>query len=211
VGMAATVKKAPGLRDRKKKETRRLILKCANALFHRQGYAATTLEDIAAQAHVHKQTVLRYFGSKEEIALAFRQLAIDQFRKGLLDPARKLSVLEYWRSFIEGSATEVAQRGDMLRHSKLIGSEPGLMAASLALHIQYEDLLAQELSREAGLSPANDIDSRLLAAFLVAGNFAIARELMNRNGLKDYVNRALYVIDFATRKFPRRRVTEPRP
>jgi len=201
--MVATVKKELGLRDRKKKETRRLILKCANALFHRQGYAATTLEDIAAQAHVHKQTVLRYFGSKEEIALAFRQLAIDQFKKGLLDPARKLSVLEYWRNFIQDSATEVAQRGDMLRHSKLIGSEPGLMAASLTIHIQYEDLLAQELSREAGLAPADDIDSRLLAAFLVAGNFAIARELMNRNGLKDYVNRALYVIDFAVRKFPR--------
>src|SRR5216684_177832 len=98
--MAATRKKEPGLRDRKKMETRRLILKCANALFHRKGYAATTLEDIAAQAHVHKQTVLRYFGSKEEIALAFRQLAIDQFKKGLLDPRRKLSVLEYWRNFV---------------------------------------------------------------------------------------------------------------
>jgi AcrR family transcriptional regulator len=204
VGMAATMKKELGRRDRKKKETRRLILKCANALFHKQGYAATTLENIAAQAHVHKQTILRYFGSKEEIALAFRQLAIDQFKKGLLDPARKLSVLEYWRDFVKASATEVAQRGDMLRHSKLIESEPGLMAASLAIHIQYEDLLAQALSREAGLDPVDDIDSRLLAAFLVAGNFAIARELMNRNGLENYVSRALYVIDFAVRNFPRR-------
>jgi len=201
--MAATTKKELGRRDRKKKETRRLILKCANELFHTQGYAATTLEDIADQARVHKQTVLRYFGSKEEIALAFRQLAIDQFKKGLLDPSRKLSVLKYWRSFVEASATEVAQRGDMLRHSKLIDSEPGLLAASLAIHIQYEDLLAQELSREAGLDPVDDLDSRLLAAFLVAGNFAIARELMNRNGLEDYVNRALYVIDFATASFPR--------
>ncbi len=197
------MKKEPGLRERKKKETRRLILKCANALFHTQGYAATTLEDIAAQARVHKQTVLRYFGSKEEIALAFRQVAIDQFKKGLLDPERKLSVLEYWRNFVEASATEVTQRGDIPPHVKLVESEPELTAASLAIHIQYEDLLAQELSREAGLDPVDDIDSRLLAAFLVAGNFAIARDLMNRNGLEDYLNRALYVIDFAVRSFPR--------
>jgi len=91
----------------------------------------------------------------------------------------------------------------MLRHSKLIDSDPGLMAASLAIHIQYEDLLAQELSREAGLDAVDDIDSRLLAAFLVAGNFAIARDLMNRNGLEDYLKRALYVIDFAVRRFSR--------
>ena len=81
------------------------------------------------------------------------------------------------------------------------------MAASLAIHIQYEDLLAQELSREAGLDPANDIDSRLLAAFLVAANFAIARELMNQDGLENYVDRALYVIDFAVRRFPRSAVS----
>src|SRR5216684_4727750 len=80
--------KALGLRARKKKDTRRLILKCANALFHDRGFAGTKLADIAAMAGVHKQTVLRYFGSKEEIALAFRQVALGKFKHGLTDPAR---------------------------------------------------------------------------------------------------------------------------
>jgi AcrR family transcriptional regulator len=94
----------PGLRDRKKTQTRRLILKCSEALFRKRGFAATTLEDIARKAGVHKQTVLRYFGSKEEIALAFRQVALHNFKKGLLDPDRQVGVLEYWRDFIEASA-----------------------------------------------------------------------------------------------------------
>ncbi len=193
-----------GLRARKKNDTRRLILKCANALFHDRGYAATKLEDIASKAGVHKQTVLRYFGSKEEIALAFRQVALEKFKAGLLDEGRKVSVLNYWRNFIEASAREVTERGDLLRYAKLLESEPALLAASLALHIQYEDLLAAALSREAGRDPETDIDSRLLAGFLVAGNFNVVRDLVNRGNLNDYVRNALYVIDFAIHKFPGR-------
>jgi AcrR family transcriptional regulator len=196
------MQKKPGLRDRKKQDTRRLILKCANALFHERGFGATTLEEIAAKAGIHKQTVLRYFGSKEAIALAFRQVALDQFKAGLLDPDRKMPVLAYWRNFIEASAREVTQRGDQLRYTKLVESEPALMAASLAIHMQYEDLLSAALSREAGLDPEQDIHSRLLAGFLVGGNFAIARHLLNRGDLTDYVPMALYVVDFAIHRFP---------
>jgi AcrR family transcriptional regulator len=193
----------PDLRARKKKETRRLILKCANALFHERGYAATTLEDIADRAGVHKQTVLRYFGSKEGIALAFRQIALQKFKTGLLDPARTVPVMEYWRSFVEESAREVTERGDIVRYTKLVESEPGLMGASLAIQIQYEEILATEFSREAGLNPSTDLESRFLAAFLVAGYFSVARHLLGRGELRNYVRTALYVVDFAIQKFPR--------
>ena len=127
VATIAAEGKKPGLRDRKKKETRRLILKCANALFHERGYAAATLEDIADRAGVHKQTVPRYFGSKEGIALAFRQIALQKFKTGLLPPARAVPVLEYWRSFVEASAREVTERGDMVRYaSASLAVEGGL-------------------------------------------------------------------------------------
>jgi AcrR family transcriptional regulator len=194
-----------GLRARKKRDTRRLILKCANKLFHSRGYAATTLEEIAEKAGVHKQTVLRYFGSKEGIALAFRQVALDKFREGLLDPARNTPVLQYWRNFIEASAREVAERGDMLRYTKIVDSDPGLMAASMAIHIQYEELLAAELSREAGVDPGGDLYARMLAGFLVAGNFSVVRHLLSQGELKNYVGTALQVVDFAIHRFPKRR------
>jgi AcrR family transcriptional regulator len=193
-----------GLRERKKDQTHRLILKSADTLFHKKGFAAATLEDIAARAGVHKQTVLRYFGSKEEIALAFRQVALHNFKKGLLDPSRSISVLMYWRGFIEASATEVARRGDMLRYDKLVESEPALVAASLKIQLQYQEVLAAELSREAGRSPEDDLYARLLAAFLVNGNFSVARMALNRGSLERYLSDALLVVDFAIQKFPSR-------
>ena len=202
--MAETV----GLRERKKNHTRRLILRVADELFRKRGFAASTLEDIAARAGVHKQTVLRYFGSKEGIALAFRQIALHNFKKGLLDPNRSIGVLEYWRNFIEQSAREVTRRGDVLRYTKLVESEPALMAASLKIQMQYEELLASEFSREARCDPSRDIYARLLAAFLVDGNFSVVRMLHANNSLEEYVASALYVVDFAIHSFPTRVAVE---
>ena len=55
------------------------ILQAARAVFARQGYANTVVEDIATQAGIAKGTVYLYFPSKEQIYLA-----------ALLDEARQL-------------------------------------------------------------------------------------------------------------------------
>ena len=46
---------------------RRTILDAARAIFLRDGYAATTLEAVAAGAGVSKMTLYRHFGSKEAL------------------------------------------------------------------------------------------------------------------------------------------------
>ena len=181
-----------------------MILNSAQSLFRKRGFTATTLEDVAAKAGVHKQTVLRYFTSKEQIALAFRQIALRSFERGLTDPSRRLSVLEYWRDFIATSAAEVAQRGDIVRYNKLVDSEPALTAAALKIQLQYEEMLAAELSREAGRRAEEDLYAKLLAGFLVNGNFTVARMALAEDKLQHYASMALQMVDFAIHKFPSR-------
>jgi AcrR family transcriptional regulator len=55
------------------------ILQAARAVFARQGYASTVVDDIAAQAGIAKGTLYLYFPSKEQIYLA-----------ALLEEARQL-------------------------------------------------------------------------------------------------------------------------
>lgn len=59
-----------GLREQHKARTRAAIRSAAMELFSQQGYAGTTVEEIAARAQVSHTTFFRYFQSKEQVVIA---------------------------------------------------------------------------------------------------------------------------------------------
>jgi AcrR family transcriptional regulator len=58
------------LRERKRAQTAEQIEDGALTLFREQGYASTTVEDIAEAVDVSRATVFRYFPAKEDILFA---------------------------------------------------------------------------------------------------------------------------------------------
>ncbi len=65
---------ATSLRDVRVRETRQRIAETALDLFVKQGYAETTIDQIAAVAGVSRRTVFRHFATKE--AMVFDHLAV---------------------------------------------------------------------------------------------------------------------------------------
>jgi AcrR family transcriptional regulator len=59
----------PGLRERKKHETRQMIAGVATELFVRRGFAEVTVAEVAEAAGVSKMTVFNYFPRKEDLFL----------------------------------------------------------------------------------------------------------------------------------------------
>ena len=159
---------ATGLRARKKLQTRLALARAAMRLFEERGYAATTIDDIAAEANVSRRTFFRYFESKDE---AF-----------IVDPAGKLEALHV--ALAEGPPDEptiaAVRRGllaltaayfepDLVRAEARVGArEPAVMAAGLAYQVRWEDELAKEVAVDLRVDIAADPRPRILAHATVA-------------------------------------------
>ena len=59
------------LREEKKAEQRRAILKTAAALFRKRGYEETRIRDIVERLRISEVTFFNYFPTKDALIMAF--------------------------------------------------------------------------------------------------------------------------------------------
>jgi AcrR family transcriptional regulator len=78
--MADTARTPTGLRALKRHQTQERLREAALQLFLAKGYAATTLDDIAAAAGISRRSIFSYVASKEEIVFQH----IDRFLEALV-------------------------------------------------------------------------------------------------------------------------------
>lgn len=152
-----------GLRERKKRQTRRDLARAALRLFREQGFAQTTVDDIAAAANVSRRTFFRYFRSKEEvfivdpdgkIAAMHIALAEGPPDEPTLDALRRgaLAMTEaYWDPELTHEVVELMER------------EPAIVAAAAAYQVRFVDELAHEVAVDMGVDDRFDPRPRILA------------------------------------------------
>jgi AcrR family transcriptional regulator len=158
-----------GLRERKKAKTRTAIREAAMRLFTDQGYAATTVDQIAEAAEVSPSTFFRYFPTKEDVVLT------DDYDPALIatllaQPAGThpidAVIAAMHEVFGRMTADEVAAEG---RRQRLVQEVPELRGRVLQQTAAGTDLLAEALARRAGL-PADDFSARVLAGAIIGAS-----------------------------------------
>jgi len=162
-----------GLRERKKQRTRDALVDAAHQLFLSQGYARTTVDEIAAAVDVSQRTFFRYFANKDEVALAILADAEDHFvanlgaRPATENPLQALrnAIVQTWREL--GTARELTGDSSItaaLELLQLIEDTPTLLAAHLRRITEQERIVAGILAEREGLDPAVDLRPKVLAA-----------------------------------------------
>lgn len=164
-----------GLRERKKARTKAAIQEHALRLFREQGYAETTVEQIAAAAEVSPSTFFRYFPAKEDTVLT-DLVDRETFRVMVNAPAElsPLEALKYAVAKVFRDATDEHLQLEMVRN-QLIRSVPELRRGMLMEIIRPRDLLAEAVARRLG-RPLDDPDLRLYAAAVMGVFLNLAME-----------------------------------
>ena len=192
------------IRARRKRETRDTIMRCAYHHFQVHGYKEARLEDIAACAGISKRTVLRYFPSKEDIAVAFAEDSFDAFASAAANRPPGIGIIDYWRAFMLRITSNISRGGVLVKHALLVAENPSLYGRRLHIRRRYVKLIAAELSAEAGVSARSDIYASMFALMLVNSPHDIVDELVIEGRLGDIVEHAMNAIDRVVANFPAR-------
>jgi AcrR family transcriptional regulator len=161
-----------GLRERKKAKTKAAIREAAMQLFEEQGYASTTVEQIAEAAEVSPSTFFRYFPAKEDVILTddYDPAFIAAIRAQPPEVPTIDALLAGMRSVFDQLSPEEWELEN--RRQRLFGSVPELRARAMQQMMEALDLLAGVIAERAG-KPADDLTSRVIAGAVMGVVMAI--------------------------------------
>lgn len=164
-----TVSTALSRRERKREQTRLALIRSALTLFRKQGFEATTVEEIAEAADYHRATFFRVFGSKDDVALGDISERLEAARAALEENTHSE---DPWKTACEIVAREGTKfvAGDPQLQASYVAlwiSDPGLQQRFTALMIEWERAVARFFATCWGVDPDHDIDCQVIGTAII--------------------------------------------
>jgi AcrR family transcriptional regulator len=173
---------APGLRERKRQQTRERLTRMAMALFLDRGFEATTLDDIAAAADISRRSFFHYFASKEDVVFAWQE----EITAALIDAVAARPTAESMLTAAENAILAMVRQlepGEAIAMAQLKRDNPALQARDQVKYEKLERALTDALAKRAGLK-TEKLKARLVA-MIATGAMRIGGELWAIEGARE--------------------------
>jgi AcrR family transcriptional regulator len=172
----------PGLRERKRQQTRERLTRVAMALFLERGFEATTLDDIAAAADISRRSFFHYFASKEDVVFAWHEEITAALIAAVAARPRDESMLSAAENAISAMARQI-EPNEAIAMARLKRDNPALQARDQVKYEKLERALADALAKRAG-HKAEKLQARLVA-MIATGAMRIGGELWADEGARE--------------------------
>jgi AcrR family transcriptional regulator len=180
----------PGLRERKKQQTRQTIERVALKLFAERGFDETTLAEIANASDVSPRTIFAYFQSKEDILFCQEPGYIERIKDMLEQRPPGATTVDAIREFI--SSVPAPDEQAMLR-KKIVAASPELRMKMRAHIAGLESVLTESIAKDLGAGPG-DVRPPLVAASMTAA-FTTVRERLEEAADEPNHEQAMVIVD----------------
>jgi len=160
---------AGGLRERKKRETRKALNLAALDLVEEKGYASVTTEEIAARAGVSARTFFNYFPSKEAAVIGTTGEELESYAAQLEEVRDAESSIDALRRILAGMLAPASiDRELRAKRRRILLGEPSLAPALVGNNIRIENALTAALERRLGIAPGASLEPRITVAVAIA-------------------------------------------
>ncbi|SRR5216683_2643556 len=170
----------PGLRERRKQETRQAISDVATGMFITRGFDAVTISQVAEAAGVAKMTVTNYFPRKEDLVFDRAEAIVRSLANVIATRQDGESIL----AAIRRDYAERAARADVTlglsspEFARMINRSPVLAARNREILEQAERALGDAIAAETGVE---DVQQRVVAGLLASVHRALYAEASRRS------------------------------
>lgn len=164
--MTTLAQTEPGLRERKRRATRRAIQLAVIDLVGERGLDGTTVDEVSRRADVSPRTFFNYFGSKEEALLGDSPEAPDaDVVERFVQAGASSPLLDDLTIVLLGAARKSMADVEMMRRRHaLLKQYPHLLGMRMATLRDFEDQIVPIVARRlAADDPALAGDAALLA------------------------------------------------
>src|SRR6202051_3653106 len=178
----ATAARPPGLRLRKRQQTRERLTRVAMALFLERGFEATTLDDIAAAADISRRSFFHYFASKEDVVFAWQEESTAALIAAVATRPANESMLAAAENAISAMVRQI-KPGEAIAVARLKRDNPALQARDQVKYEKLERALAEALGKGAG--PQTEAPQGRVGATIATGAMRIGGEAWAAEGARE--------------------------
>lgn len=179
------------LRERKKQRTRRALADAALTLFSERGFDRVTLEELTAHAEIGRSTFFRYYGTKEDVAMAAEGELWDAYTTHFESHADPGPALDALRTSLTAAILSMPAGWDQrfLRTRRLAAGTPVLHDHSLVSSMKVQQRLVEILETRLDIDSREDVRLRLLGEFALSAWRCGARNWVAGRGPGGYDKR----------------------